>query len=62
MSWPPVFVRKRQITATIRKIRVPKPSVVYNYSIPRARVVKIIKRPIYVAKVYKVDKLERWPV
>jgi len=29
--------------------------VVYNYGIPRDRVVKIIKRPIYVEKVYKVD-------
>ena len=28
---------------------------VYNYGIPRDRVVKIIKRPIYVEKVYKVD-------
>jgi hypothetical protein len=29
--------------------------VVYNYGMPRDRVVKIINRPIYVQKVYKVD-------
>jgi hypothetical protein len=29
--------------------------IVYNYGMPRDRVVKIIKRPIYVQKVYKVD-------
>jgi hypothetical protein len=29
--------------------------VVYNYGIPRDRVVKIIRRPIYVQKVYRVD-------
>jgi hypothetical protein len=29
--------------------------VVYNYGMPRDRVVKIIKRPIYVQKIYKVD-------
>jgi hypothetical protein len=29
--------------------------VVYNYGMPRDRVVKIIKRPIFVQKVYKVD-------
>jgi hypothetical protein len=29
--------------------------IVYNYGIPRDRVVKIINRPIYVEKVYKVD-------
>ena len=29
--------------------------IVYNYGMPRDRVVKIIRRPIYVQKVYKVD-------
>jgi len=29
--------------------------VVYNYGMPRDRVVQIIKRPIYVQKIYKVD-------
>jgi hypothetical protein len=29
--------------------------VVYNYGMPRDRVVKIIRRPIYVQKVYRVD-------
>jgi hypothetical protein len=29
--------------------------IVYNYGMPRDRVVKIIKRPIYVEKIYKVD-------
>ena len=29
--------------------------VIYNYGIPRDRVGKIIKRPIYVQEVYKVD-------
>ena len=29
--------------------------IVYNYGMPRAEVVKIIRRPIYVQKVYKVD-------
>ena len=30
--------------------------VVYNYGIPRDRVVKIIKRPIVVQKIYKIDR------
>jgi hypothetical protein len=29
--------------------------IVYNYGMPRDRVVKIIRRPIYVQKIYKVD-------
>ena len=29
--------------------------IVYNYGMPRDRVVRIIRRPIYVQKVYKVD-------
>jgi hypothetical protein len=29
--------------------------IVYNYGMPRDRVVKIINRPIYVQKIYKVD-------
>jgi hypothetical protein len=29
--------------------------IVYNYGMPRDRVVKIIRRPIYVQKVYRVD-------
>jgi hypothetical protein len=34
--------------------------VVYNYGIPRDRVVKIIKRPIVVEKVYRFDRKDRW--
>jgi len=30
--------------------------VVYNYGIPRDRVVKIIKRPVVVQKIYKIDR------
>ena len=35
--------------------RIYRGGVVYNYGMPRDRVVKIIKRPIYVQKIYKVD-------
>jgi hypothetical protein len=34
--------------------------VVYNYGMPRDRVVKIIRRPIVVEKVYRFDRKDQW--